>query len=72
VTGEAHPAGYDYQPSNVIYALFTPLPGRHKKMEKKTRMLARARQALQAWGAQVGVEISDVPERRPVQAETEA
>ena len=27
MTGEAHPPGYEYQPSNVIFGLFPPLPG---------------------------------------------
>ena len=29
------PAGYDYQPTNVVYALFPPLAERHKKQERK-------------------------------------
>ena len=57
VTGEAHPADYDYQPSNVIYALFPPLEGRHKKQERKPRMLARARRELDVWAAREGVSI---------------
>ena len=27
LTGEAHPPGYDYQPTNVVFALFPPLVG---------------------------------------------
>src|SRR5207244_456811 len=49
VTGEAHPPGYDYQPTNVVYALFPPLAERHKKAERKARMLARARRDLTSW-----------------------
>ena len=49
VTGEAHPPDYDYQPTNVVYALFPPLAERHKKNERKARMLARARRDLGAW-----------------------
>jgi methylenetetrahydrofolate--tRNA-(uracil-5-)-methyltransferase len=30
VTGEAHPDGHDHQPSNVIFGLFPPLPGKVK------------------------------------------
>jgi methylenetetrahydrofolate--tRNA-(uracil-5-)-methyltransferase len=66
VTGEAHPADYDYQPSNVIYALFPPLEGRHKKQERKPRMLARARRELDVWAARSGVAVlpSSSPEAR--------
>ena len=49
VTGEAHPPDYDYQPTNVVYALFQPLAERHKKNERKARMLARARLDLGVW-----------------------
>jgi methylenetetrahydrofolate--tRNA-(uracil-5-)-methyltransferase len=51
VTGEAHPPGYEYQPTNVVYALFPPLPERHRKQERKARMLERARRDLEAWAA---------------------
>ncbi|HEY2029732.1 MAG TPA: methylenetetrahydrofolate--tRNA-(uracil(54)-C(5))-methyltransferase (FADH(2)-oxidizing) TrmFO [Myxococcales bacterium] len=61
VTGEAHPGGYDYQPSNVIYALFTPLEGRHKKHERKPRMLARARRDLTVWAVATGVALAPNP-----------
>jgi methylenetetrahydrofolate--tRNA-(uracil-5-)-methyltransferase len=61
VTGEAHPEGYDYQPTNVVYALFPPLPERHKKTERKARMLARARLALAAWAAANGVALAPAP-----------
>jgi methylenetetrahydrofolate--tRNA-(uracil-5-)-methyltransferase len=62
VTGEAHPEGYDYQPSNVVYALFPPLSERHKKIERKARMLARARRELSAWGAANGVALEPAPD----------
>jgi methylenetetrahydrofolate--tRNA-(uracil-5-)-methyltransferase len=61
VTGEAHPDGYDYQPTNVIYALFPPLEGRHKKHERKARMLARARRDLTLWAASGGVVLEAAP-----------
>jgi methylenetetrahydrofolate--tRNA-(uracil-5-)-methyltransferase len=63
VTGAAHPEGHDYQPSNVIYALFEPLPGRMKKHERKGRMAKRAREALTEWGARAGVEVAPPPDR---------
>lgn len=49
VTGEAHPPDYDYQPSNVIFGLFPPLPGRVKKAEKRARYAARAQADMAAW-----------------------
>jgi methylenetetrahydrofolate--tRNA-(uracil-5-)-methyltransferase len=51
LTGEAHPAGAEYQPTNVIFALFPPLPGRVKggKEGRKLAHLARAREALGPW-----------------------
>ncbi|HEX8439442.1 MAG TPA: methylenetetrahydrofolate--tRNA-(uracil(54)-C(5))-methyltransferase (FADH(2)-oxidizing) TrmFO, partial [Archangium sp.] len=49
VTGEAHPADYDYQPTNVIFGLFPPLPGRVKKADKRARYAERARADLATW-----------------------
>jgi methylenetetrahydrofolate--tRNA-(uracil-5-)-methyltransferase len=49
VTGEAHPPDHDYQPSNVIFGLFPPLPGRVKKADKRARYAERARADLAAW-----------------------
>ena len=49
VTGEAHPEGYVYQPSNVIFGLFPPLPGRVKKAEKRARYAERGRRDFLAW-----------------------
>ena len=42
VTGEAHPPDYPHQPTNVIFGLFPPLPGRVKKQDKRARYSARA------------------------------
>ncbi|MGZ6143917.1 MAG: methylenetetrahydrofolate--tRNA-(uracil(54)-C(5))-methyltransferase (FADH(2)-oxidizing) TrmFO, partial [Myxococcales bacterium] len=61
VTGEAHPADYDYQPTNVVYALFPPLAERHKKQERKARMLARARRDLAAWALAENVALAPEP-----------
>ena len=61
VTGEAHPAGYDYQPTNVVYALFPPLEGRHKKIERKAKMLLRARREFSGWAAATGVALLPAP-----------
>jgi methylenetetrahydrofolate--tRNA-(uracil-5-)-methyltransferase len=68
VTGDAHPDGFDYQPTNVIYALFPPLEGRHKKHERKPRLLARAREDLAAWAAEHGVPLAHAPDARPDRA----
>ncbi len=65
VTGAAHPEGYDYQPTNVIFALFPPLPERHRKPERKTLLLARARADLTAWAEAQGVPIQLPPPPRP-------
>lgn len=50
LTGEAHPPGYEYQPTNVVFALFPPLEGRHRgKAARKEAYLERARRELETW-----------------------
>ncbi len=50
VTGVAHPEGAEYQPSNVVYALFPPLTGRHRgKAARKEAYAERARRDLPEW-----------------------
>ncbi|HYG70364.1 MAG TPA: methylenetetrahydrofolate--tRNA-(uracil(54)-C(5))-methyltransferase (FADH(2)-oxidizing) TrmFO [Anaeromyxobacteraceae bacterium] len=50
LTGAAHPPGLDYQPTNVVFALFPPLEGRHRGKEaRKLAYLERARKELGAW-----------------------
>lgn len=50
LTGEAHPPGYDYQPTNVVFALFPPLDGRHRgKAARKEAYAERARKELETW-----------------------
>ncbi len=50
LTGEAHPPGYDYQPSNVVFALFPPLTGRHRgKAARKEAHVERARKEIAPW-----------------------
>ena len=50
LTGAAHPAGADYQPSNVVFALFPPLVGKHRgKAARKTAHVERARKELAPW-----------------------
>jgi methylenetetrahydrofolate--tRNA-(uracil-5-)-methyltransferase len=49
VTGEAHPDGYRYQPTNVVFALFPPIEGRFKKAEKRVQYAARAVKDFDGW-----------------------
>jgi methylenetetrahydrofolate--tRNA-(uracil-5-)-methyltransferase len=51
LTGEAHPPGHQHQPSNVIFALFPPLPGRVRggKEGRKLAHVERARKELEPW-----------------------
>ncbi len=68
VTGEAHPADYRYQPTNVVFALFPPLEGRHKKAEKRTLYSARAVRELDAWAAGAPHPVAPMAARRPEQS----
>jgi len=61
VTGEAHPPGYEYQPTNVVFALFPPLSEPHRKNERKARLLARARRDLSEWAGLTGVPLKPPP-----------
>jgi methylenetetrahydrofolate--tRNA-(uracil-5-)-methyltransferase len=61
VTGEAHPEDYQYQPTNVVYALFPPLAGRVRKADRKPQMLARARRDLAVWAREQGVALGPEP-----------
>ncbi len=59
LTGEAHPPGYDYQPTNVVFALFPPLDenaaarlrrGRRRgKAARKEAHVERARKEIDSW-----------------------
>lgn len=53
VTGEAHPEGAVYQPSNVIFGLFPPLPGRVKKADKRSKYAERGTQQFTQWLSQL-------------------
>jgi methylenetetrahydrofolate--tRNA-(uracil-5-)-methyltransferase len=53
ITGEAHPKGYDYQPTNVTFGLFPPPPARVKKSEKRGWYARRAREDFAAWLAEL-------------------
>ncbi len=54
VTGEAHPEGYRYQPTNVIFGLFPPLTGRVKKADKRAAYRLRAEQDFESWRSTLG------------------
>jgi methylenetetrahydrofolate--tRNA-(uracil-5-)-methyltransferase len=50
LTGEAHPEGHPHQPSNVVFALFPPVPGRHRSKEaRRAACLERARREIATW-----------------------
>jgi methylenetetrahydrofolate--tRNA-(uracil-5-)-methyltransferase len=53
VTGQAHPEGYDYQPSNVIFGLFPPPEEGTPKGQRRTRLVDRARGDFGAWAPRV-------------------
>ena len=65
VTGEAHPDGYRYQPTNVVFALFPPLEGRHKKAEKRTLYSQRAVRDFDAWAPRAPHPVSPMPVAAP-------
>jgi methylenetetrahydrofolate--tRNA-(uracil-5-)-methyltransferase len=50
LTGDAHPPGAEYQPTNVVFALFPPLTGKHRgKQARKAGHAARARREIEPW-----------------------
>jgi methylenetetrahydrofolate--tRNA-(uracil-5-)-methyltransferase len=50
LTGAAHPPDAEYQPSNVVFALFPPLEGKHRgKQARKSAHAARARREIEPW-----------------------
>ena len=61
VSGEAHPEGFPYQPTNIVFALFAPLEERHRKAERKDRLLRRARRDLARWALENGVALASEP-----------
>lgn len=65
ITGSAHPPGYDYQPSNINWGLFPPLEGRVRKLERRGRMVSRARLALGAWAEAASIPFAPAPEPHP-------
>ncbi|MBL8915453.1 MAG: methylenetetrahydrofolate--tRNA-(uracil(54)-C(5))-methyltransferase (FADH(2)-oxidizing) TrmFO, partial [Archangium sp.] len=67
VTGEAHPDGYRYQPTNVVFALFPPLEGaKMKKADKRVEYSKRGVAAFDAWAPQAPHDVlpmRSIPER---------
>ncbi|MFZ5469523.1 MAG: methylenetetrahydrofolate--tRNA-(uracil(54)-C(5))-methyltransferase (FADH(2)-oxidizing) TrmFO [Myxococcota bacterium] len=61
VTGAAHPEGHTYQPSNVTFGLFPPLPGRVKRAQKRERYAERARADFSTWWTQLDAAEEDLP-----------
>lgn len=51
-----------FQPANVNYGLFEPLPGRVKKRERRAAYAARARVELESWAREHQVELIPLPE----------
>ncbi|MBL9039075.1 MAG: methylenetetrahydrofolate--tRNA-(uracil(54)-C(5))-methyltransferase (FADH(2)-oxidizing) TrmFO [Archangium sp.] len=66
VTGEAHPEGYTYQPTNIVFALFPPIEGRFKKAEKRVQYSKRARAAFDSWAPRAPHPVLPWPEPAPV------
>src|SRR6185503_12445979 len=61
---ESDPASF--QPANVNWGLFLPLPGRVNREERKRAYAARAAEELAAWSAREGVPLeSTVPGELP-------
>jgi methylenetetrahydrofolate--tRNA-(uracil-5-)-methyltransferase len=66
LTGAAHPPGYDYQPTNVVFALFPPLAGRHRgKAARKEAYAERARREIEPWLKPEGAPPAAPPSPRP-------
>lgn len=69
VTGEAHPPGYDYQPSNITWGLFPPVEGRIRKKDRRPIQVERARRALGSWELPGPLQIAPPP--APATVETQ-
>jgi methylenetetrahydrofolate--tRNA-(uracil-5-)-methyltransferase len=68
VTGEAHPEGYRYQPTNVVFALFPPLEGRLKKADKRAKYSERAVRDFDGWAPLAPHPVSPMPVLPPTPA----
>lgn len=68
VTGEAHPEGYRYQPTNVVFALFPPIEGRLKKADKRAKYSERAVRDFDEWAPLAPHPVSPMPVLPPTPA----
>lgn len=68
VTGEAHPEGYRYQPTNVVFALFPPIEGRLKKADKRAKYSERAVRDFDGWAPLAPHPVSPMPVLPPTPA----
>ena len=53
--------GAVYQPTNVVYALFPPLPGKLRKADRRAKYAQRAGVDLEHWLQGPGAPAGDVP-----------
>lgn len=70
VTGEAHPKGYDYQPTNVTFGLFPPASDGVPKSQRRQSLVQRGQVDFGAWlssspAAQASLAGQDRREARP-------
>lgn len=65
VTGEAHPEGYRYQPTNVVFALFPPIEGRFKKAQKRVLYSERGVRDFDLWAPSAPHPVSPMPPSAP-------
>ena len=65
VTGEAHPEGYRYQPTNVVFALFPPIEGRFKKAQKRVLYSERGVRDFDGWASCAPHPVSPMPISAP-------
>lgn len=65
VTGEAHPEGYRYQPTNVVFALFPPIEGRFKKAQKRVLYSERGVRDFDGWASSAPHPVSPMPISAP-------
>jgi methylenetetrahydrofolate--tRNA-(uracil-5-)-methyltransferase len=54
-----------FQPANIHYGLFSPIPSVRGKMDRRAALAAQAAGELGAWAARQGLELAAPPEARP-------
>jgi methylenetetrahydrofolate--tRNA-(uracil-5-)-methyltransferase len=63
VTGEAHPPGYRYQPTNVVFSLFPPLDGKTRRANKREAYARRAQADFDVWASSAPHPVAAATER---------